>query len=101
MRYLVRLNDLDEKIIAMEKQLDIIDESISNIEKLKVNFKWEGDSKIIFIEKYNQYINRLRNIEKTILECIDFFSEYSSKYSEKCQMLKKKYASLYDEEGLL
>ncbi len=100
MRYLVKLNDLEEKLIIMEKQLDIIDENINGIEKLKLNFKWEGDSEIIFMEKYNQYINHLRDIEKNILKCIDFFTEYCTRYSEECLRLKQKYAALYDEEGL-
>ncbi len=100
MRYFVKLNDLEEKLIVMGKQLDTIDENISNIEKLKLNFNWEGDSKIVFLEKYNQYVNRLRDIERNILNCIDFFTEYCTKYSEECQRLKQKYADLYDEEDV-
>lgn len=100
MRYLVRLNDLEEKLVLMEKQLDIIDENISNIEKLKVNFKWEGDSRIIFTEKYNQYINGLRDIERNILTCIEYFTEYCTKYDEQCKLLRQKYANLYEEEEL-
>ncbi len=98
LRYLVKINELNEKNIFLEEKLEKILEKIDNLSKLKSEFLWEGPSKTSFIAKYDEYITKLRDMSDKIMQIIAFVKSYHSNYDEEYQKLKSKYARLLAEE---
>ena len=98
MRYLVKINDLGEKIKYLENQLDIINEKVNYLETYKSNVNWEGEGANTFYQNYDTYINELKDIEKETLSFIEFLTTYYNRYGEEYVSLRKKYRELLDEE---
>ena len=97
MRYLVKVDALKEKNIFFEGQLKLIDESIQNIELLKSSLTWEGEAKDSFIIKYDEYLQKLKSLERNIISFVAFMKSFQGNYEEEYQNLKKEYANAYDE----
>ncbi len=98
MRYLVKINELGKKIDYLKKQLDIIDEKIISLENEKKSLTWQGVASTTFNNKYDQYILKLKKIEKSTVVCIDYFMQYYDKYGQGYRDFKKKYARFYKPE---
>ncbi len=98
MRYLIKINDLKEKIVLLEDKLSVIANQINNLQKLKSEMIWESPSKDIFMEKYDDYINNLKNISKRLVIVLSFLKSYYSNYDEEFMRLRKKYYTLLTNE---
>ena len=93
MKYLVRTNELKEKVLYLEKQLDMLNEKIDYLNKVKSDIIWEGIARDKFIKKYDEYLNELNKISNNILNCIKFLSSYDS-FDNEYTRLKNKYANI-------
>lgn len=98
MKYLVRVNDLGQKIDYLEKQLDIINEKVNYLETYKNSVIWEGDGADTFYENYESYINELKGIEQNTLSFIEYLTTYYDKYGNTYSTLRSKYKNMLDEE---
>ena len=99
MRYLVRFNDIKEKIAFFETQLDSIIEDINNIEKIKRVVIWEGDGANSFITNIDDYVSKLRLMQDKILESIKFLTTFYDSYGSEYERLTIKYANM--NEGVI
>lgn len=98
MKYLVKIDELNEMNIFLEGKLKIITEKIDNIIKLKEEFHWEGPSKDALIIKYDDYINNLKKISNRIILILAFLKSYHSNFEDEYQRLKSKYMKTIAEE---
>lgn len=98
MRYLIRVNELEKKIDFLKQQLDIIDENIINLEKAKLNIHWQGSAGNAFLNKYDNHILKLKNIQRATVLCIGYFMKYYNGYSDQYTLLRNKYSKLFDME---
>lgn len=98
MRYLVKINDIKEKISYFEKQLDNIEDNIKNIENINGTIFWEGVAAESFKSVIYAYSYRLRMLEKMILSSIEYLVSFCDKYGSEYDRLRKKYAYLLEEE---
>ena len=92
MRYLVKVNELEKKIDYLKKQLDIISESITNLEKEKEQLDWQGFAHETFLKKYNLNMTKLKQIEQSTVNCLSFFIQYYDKYGDIYKEFKNKYS---------
>jgi len=99
MKYLVRINELKTKNDFLEERLAIIDEMIIHIENSKDKIIWEGSAKKAFINKCDEYIIKLKEIEKEIIKMIAYLESYHNNYDEEYEKLKNKYIRLFNETG--
>ena len=98
MRYLVKLNDIKEKVIYFEKQLDIITDNINNVENMKSIIVWEGEAASKFLLAIDLYSYRLRNMGKMVLSSIEYLLSFYDKYGSEYERLTTKYAYLLEED---
>ena len=99
MRYLVKFNDIKEKITFFETQLDSIVENIDNIEKLKRVVIWEGDGANSFIANIDDYVSKLRLMQDKVLDSIKFLTTFYDRYGIEYDRLTTKYAHV--DEGVI
>ena len=92
MRYLVSVNDLNEKTEYITKQLMIIDENIEALKKIESAIVWEGESATKFINNHNNYIKDLSNIEKNALSINKYLMNYANSYGSEYGRLINKYS---------
>lgn len=92
-RYLVKLNDLEEKNNFLNDKISSIRESVSNIKALKNDICWESPSEKDFFKKYEEYIdelnNMLVNLEKALQVTKKYHENYTSGYNKITKNLKK------------
>lgn len=98
MKYLIRIDELNEMDIFLEEKLKTITEKIENIMKLKAELDWDGPSKDAFFVKYDEYIANLKKISNRIILILAFLKSYHSNYDEEYQRLKSKYSQKLLEE---
>ena len=98
MRYLVKVNELEKKIDYLTKQLDIIRENITNLEKEKDLLDWEGPAREAFLKKYNENLVKLKQIEQSTITCLGFFIHYYDRYGDIYKEFKNKYARVLKTE---
>lgn len=98
MRYLVKINDIKEKISYFEKQLDIIDENKKNIDNINATIFWDGVAADSFKSVIDAYSFRLRLLEEMILSSIQYLVSFCDKYGSEYERLRKKYAYLLEED---
>ena len=96
MRYLVRINDLKDKIAYFEKQLSIINDNVDYLENIKSTIVWNGDTADKFMSLYDKYILELRKIERDIIHCIEYLMSFSSKYGNEYEVLRNKYQNIFN-----
>ena len=96
MRYLVKINDIKEKIDYFESQLDIIVDNINDIEELKNVIIWEGSAATACINSLDDYVTKLRCFQDEILNCILLLTSFYDRFGSEYTRLKAKYA--YNEE---
>jgi len=101
LKYLIRIDELNELNLFLEKKLEIIIEKIDNIVKLKEEFLWEGPAKDALIVEYDDYIKNLRKISNRIILILAFLKSYHSNFDEEYQKLKSKYSKPMIEEVML
>lgn len=98
MRYLVKINDIKEKISYFEKQLDNIEDNIKNIENINGTIFWEGVAAESFKSVIYAYSYRLRMLEKMILSSIEYLVSFCDKYGSEYERLRNKYSYLLEED---
>lgn len=91
MRYLVRIDELKQKVDFMTKQLLIIEEKITEMNNLKSSLIWEGDASRIFLNNYINYIDELNKTKKGIEVIIKYLTSYYDKYGNAYANLRRKY----------
>jgi len=99
MRYLVKINELKEKIDFFEKQLLIIDENIEKLEKIKPTIIWEGVARDKFNLSYDNYIFELKSMGENIIKHVEFLMSYYEKYNDGYNSLRNKYKNILSRRG--
>lgn len=89
MKYLVRLDELKQKVEFMTKQLLIIEEQIEEMNKVKGSFIWEGDASKTFMNNYTKYVGELVTIRNGIEVIIKYLTTYYDKYGATYANLRK------------
>ena len=97
MRYLVKLGELEQKIEYLEKQLSIIDENIFYLKNIKSNIIWEGKAAQSFSNYYDNYINKLINMEDKIYSIINYLNKFYENYGDSYIRIRKQFNNLSDE----
>ena len=100
MRYLVKINELKEKIDFFEKQLLIIDENIEKLEKIKPTIIWEGEASNKFDNVYNNYILELKAMGENIIKHVEFLMSFYEKYNDGYNSLRNKYKNILNRRGI-
>ncbi len=99
MRYFIKIKSVEEKIVFMQKELENISENIKLLEKNKEQLEWFGDAACSFYNSFDDYLNKLRNMEHNVNETLLFLVDVYDKYYEKYNNLNKKYVSILDSEA--
>lgn len=94
MRYLVKINDIKEKITYFESQLDIVVENINDIEEIKNIVIWEGEGATAFVNKIDDYVTKLRGFQDEILNCILLLTSFYDRFGSEYNRLKAKYSNI-------
>ena len=97
MRYLVKVDELSQKIEYLENQLLIIDENIEFLKNIKLNIIWEGEAYLTFVNNYDNYLDELDIIKKNILSYIDYLKLFYNNYENEFLKLRQKYVDLSNE----
>lgn len=98
MRYLVKLDELKQKIDYLEKQLSIIDENISVLKNVKSSIIWEGKASTAFNNHYDNYIGELTSIEEKILSSISYLYKFYDRYGSEFNDMRQKFVNLANNE---
>ena len=98
MRYLVKVNDIKEKITYFEKQLDNIEDNIKNIENINATIFWDGVAADSVKSVINAYSFRLRMMQKMVLASIQYLVSFCDRYGSEYEILRSKYAYLLEED---
>ena len=81
-RYLVRLNELNDKNKYIEQTIDEIKSCIFNITNLKKDIIWEGPSRDKFLIKYDEYIEYLNNMVNNLESCVKVNKKFQDNFTE-------------------
>ena len=98
MRYLVKVNDIKEKITYFEKQLDNIEDNIKNIENINGTIFWDGVAADSVKSVINAYSFRLRMMQKMVLASIQYLVSFCDRYGSDYERLRSKYAYLLEDD---
>ena len=96
-KYLVKLEELEEKNNNMEDLIQIIENSIMNMEKELLNMKWEGIAKERFLLSYNNYLEELKLINSNLKTSLNITNEFCSNYNEGFEKIKSGFKKLENE----
>ena len=92
-RYLVKLNELNDKNKYMEENINEIKNYLFNLTELEKDIIWEGPSKDKFLIKYDEYIEYLNKMVNNLDSCLKvnkkFQDNFSNGYHEIKSNLKK------------
>lgn len=99
MKYYININQVEKKIEFFKKELEEIDEKIKYAKKLPKSLIWEGDAADIFKDKYNNYINKLEDLEIGLLHYIKTLVQFDSKYDHIYDEMKKRFKESLLEPG--
>jgi len=97
MRYLIKIDRLDEKNLFFENQINRINERVDELQKLANNIDWVGPAREAFVEYFNNYINDLNKVKKQMLNCLLFCKTYSKNYSSEYDRIKLTFNNILDE----
>ena len=104
MRYFIEIDEVHEKIVFLEKKVNVIRDNIEYLEKIKNDLNWKGEAATVFHQNFNNYLKNLKNTEAKIVNCINFLLLFYDKYSEEYSSIKKRFNDFLDREvrnGLL
>ena len=88
-RYLVKINELNEKNNYIYETILQINESIKNIEHAKDNVKWVGLSQDKFMNKYSEYVESLNKMSKDLETCLNITKSFYNNYTIGYQDIKR------------
>ncbi len=88
-RYLVKINELNDKNKYIEDNIQVIKDSIYNITNLKELITWSGPSKNKFILKYDEYLDYLNKMVNDLESCLKVSKKYQGNYTEGYSEIKK------------
>lgn len=100
MRYIVKINELKEKIDYFEKQLLVIDENIEKLEKVKPTIIWEGPARSKFNISYDNYVLELKVMGENIIKHVEYLMSYYEKYNDGYNSLRNKYKNILNRRGI-
>ena len=102
MRYLVKLDELEEKcneIINYSK--NDISQKIDSLDKLKNNFEWTGKTHNSFITGYNDEIEKMKEINQQMTLLGEFLLSFQTDYDntqKKLDAMMQNYLDELEEE---
>lgn len=98
MRYLVNIDELDEVIKRLTKEIEKISEQINRLTIIQNEVIWEGLAKDTFNSKYNDYIYNLKKILSRLVKLLLFLKSYHNNYDDEFTRIQALYnKTLYDE----
>ena len=91
MKYLIKLNKLQEKNEVLKCEFKKIDDIIDKYELVKKNTTWTGEGSNSFFNEYDNYCNEIKKIENQLIATIDYFNKYYDSYDEEFEKIKNKF----------
>ena len=99
-RYLIKINDLNDKNRFIEENISTIKECVSNIINLKKNIRWTSPSKDKLIIKYDEYIETLNKMVDNLESCLKVTKKYYTNYSNGYQEIKNDFKKVSRDLGV-
>ena len=93
-RYLVKLNELNDKNKFIEENINDIKECIINITNLKKDIIWTGPSSTKFIIKYDEYIDYLNKMVINLESCLKVNRKFQDNFTNGCQEIRGNFKKL-------
>lgn len=96
-KYLIKLNELNDKNKYIKDNIQAIKECIYNITNLKESITWSGPSKNKFILKYNEYLDYLNKMVINLESCLKVSKKYQENYTEGYNEIKSDFKKLRED----
>lgn len=87
-KYLVKLNELNDKNNFINENITSIRDSINNISELGKDVYWIGQAKEDFFVKYEEYIKKLNEMYHNLESCLNVTKKYQENYQNGYQKIK-------------
>lgn len=96
-RYLVKIDELNEKNRYISDIINQIEENILSIDKLKNDIRWTSPSKDKFIVKYDEYVVLLNKMLNNLKSCLKVTEKFQSNFSDGYQQIQNDLKTVYRE----
>ena len=97
MRYLVKVNELKERIDFINNQIKVIEENIDSLNKIKTTIVWEGVAAVKFMNNYNKYLVELGKLKSKLDLISKYLIGYHDRYGTAYRDLINKFRSENEE----
>ena len=88
-RYLVKINELNDKNRYIKDIILQIEDSVTNIKNLERSIRWVSPAKDKLMVKYTEYIDYLNKMTANLKTCLKVTEKYHDNYSNGYQEIKK------------
>ena len=99
-KYKIKLDDLSEKNMYIDKMLRQVNECVTNIEKSLENINWEGLAKSNFFKKLEDYKTELKKVNEGLESFLKYTQKYHENYSEGYSEIKKEFSEVKKDMGI-
>ena len=96
-RYLVKIDELEEKNKYLEDVISDIKERVNNINYIKDDVRWISYSKEKLMERYDEYVAFLNKMVHDLETCLSVNNKFLYNYSDGYQSIKKDFSEISKE----